>query len=137
VDVVFQTIQGKPNLIERNLFVFAGSEEESITRPDGCYGFEIFDNEYKLVVDGAIELIVLDGVGVGNPSLVNNNVDWVFYVNRIDKLSNKILWLQNDQTKVMNYYHTRLDTLDKLDVKYLEEAKDMLIKRLLDNVKLT
>lgn len=131
VAVLFQAIQEKLDVLKNNLFVFAGSEEESISRPDGCYGFEIFDREYRKIVDGAIELIVLDGVGVGSSRYTDNHVDWVFYVNRINKLSNKIQWLQNDQTKVMSYYHTSLDTLDKLNAKYLEEAKDLLLAKLI------
>lgn len=130
VDVVFQTIIESPKLTDKNLFVFAGSEEESISSHDGCYGFEMFDQKYKSIIDDAKEIIVLDGIGVSSPKLVNTHIDWVFAISRVNQLSKKIFWLQNDQTLVMQYYHTELDTIDKIIPRYINEAKELLVEKL-------
>lgn len=130
VDVLMQTIIDDAKSLEENLFVFAGSEEESFSSHEGYYGFEVFDRKYGDLLNKAEQILVLDGVGIGTPSFVSTHVDWVFAISRIDQLSHKMLWMQNDQTLVMQYYHSELDTIDKLDSKYLQEAKVLLLKEL-------
>ena len=46
VETIYQTIVSNKSLLETNLFVFAGCEEESISSPIGCFGFDVFDKEY-------------------------------------------------------------------------------------------
>jgi len=126
VDVLYQTIISNKSLLDKNLFVFVGSEEESFSSHIGCYGFDVFDKEYSNIMNSALELLVLDGVGVSTPAFVNNHIDWVFTVSRVDEIKSKIFWMQNDQSLVMKYYHSELDTLDKLNQEYINQAKDLL-----------
>ncbi|MEI6462840.1 MAG: M28 family peptidase [bacterium] len=130
VDVIMQTITNHPDLISNNLFVFIGSEEESITSHDGLYGFEVFDQKYSNIINSSKEILVLDGVGISSPKFVNDHIDWVFGISRIEKVQNKVIWMQNDQSLVMKYYHSDLDTLENLDPKYTDQAVALLKSRL-------
>ncbi len=130
VDVLMQLILEQSKLLEKNLFVFVGSEEECISKPDGCFGFAMFDQKYAPLLDQTKEIIVLDGVGVSEPKLVSDHIDWVFAIERAYQLADKILWMQNDQTQVMKYYHTELDTLDILKTEYIDQARELLLDKL-------
>lgn len=130
VDVVIKTIIENKNLLNDYLFVLAGAEEESFSAKDSCYGFEVFDKEYKKIMSQANEIIVLDGVGVSIPTFTTDNLDWVFNVSRLDLLKDKIHWMGNDEKIIIKYSHSELDTLDKLVPKYLEMAKDLLRSKL-------
>lgn len=130
VYVLFKLIKRHPELIQDNLFVFAGCEEESISNPNGFYGFEMFDTAYRELMDKTKEIIVLDGVGIGKPSITKDNVDWIFGIPRLEEIKEKVLWLQNDQELIMQYYHTELDTIEILKEKYLEQAIQILAQML-------
>ena len=41
--------------------------------------------------------------------------------------------MQNDQSLVMKYYHSELDTIDKLSQEYIIQAQDLLKLRLISN----
>jgi hypothetical protein len=131
VEVVMQTILNNSVMLKTYLFVFAGSEEESVSSHDGLYGFEIFNRDYAHLLDNASEILVLDGVGITEPSFISDHMDWVFYVPE-DKKTRKILWMQNDQTEVMKYYHSSLDSIDNLKQEYLDQAKELLKKQIND-----
>ena len=130
VEVVYQVLSENKDLLDKHLFVFAGSEEESISSHFGLYGFEIFGQKYGALLKGAKQIIVLDGVGVGTPSFTSDHIDWVFEVSNMPDLAKKTVWMLNDQSLVMQYYHSDLDTLDKLDPRFLNEAKALLLERL-------
>ncbi len=129
VEVVMQTIIRNKELLDTHLFVFAGSEEESVSNPNGLYGFEIFNRDYGDLLDNASEILVLDGVGISEPSFISDHMDWVFFVPE-DKKSRTILWMQNDQSEVMKYYHSSLDTIDILQEKYLGQARMLLLQQI-------
>ncbi|MCA9302203.1 hypothetical protein H6802_00340 [Candidatus Nomurabacteria bacterium] len=131
VDVLYQLITDDKNLLINNLFVFIGSEEESTSSEDGLWGFNIFDKKYHELLLSCKKVIVLDGVGIGKPKFVSNHIDWVFGVDRdMDKISPKVLWMQNDQTIVMKYYHSDLDTISILKTEHLNEAKELLLSEI-------
>jgi hypothetical protein len=130
VDVLYQTILARPDLLENNLFLFAGNEEESYSSSYGFYGFEVFDREYRHTMLSAEKITVLDGVGVGKPTIVSHHTDWAFEVPDMSGIKEKVRWLQNDQSIVMKYYHTKDDTLDKLAPKFIHSAKDLVIESL-------
>lgn len=69
VDVLLQTIIDYPHLTSKNLFVFAGSEEESTSRKVGFHGFEEFDKKYSALIDKATKILILDGSGLVHQSL--------------------------------------------------------------------
>ena len=130
VDVVYQVLSENKDLLDSHLFVFVGSEEESISSNFGLYGFEIFGQKYGALLEIAEEIIVLDGVGVGTPFFTSDHIDWVFEVSNMPDLAKKTVWMLNNQSLVMQYYHSDLDTLDKLDHRFLDEAKTLLLEQL-------
>lgn len=128
VGVIMQTLVENPALLKDNLFVFIGCEEESISSKEGLYGFKQFDKTYRNILKTAKEIIVIDGVGITEPKIVSDHIDWVFSLNVEDKeIIAKTFWMQNDQTKVMKYYHTVLDTHNLLETEHLNHAKELLI----------
>ena len=130
VDVVYETILADRALLDNNLFVFAGCEEESFSNHDGYYGFEMFDKEYGSLLDLADEIIVIDGIGVSDPYWTNQNIDWVFGIPRLNQILSKVISMENDQSIVRQYYHSALDTLEILSPEFIAKAKDLLLKRL-------
>lgn len=130
VAVLFDLIIDNQDLMKKHLFVFAGSEEESVSSKDGFWGFEQFDKKFSRLIDNAKQIIVLDGVGVSTPKLINEKQDWVFGISRIEDIKDKVFWMMCDQTEVMKYYHSSLDTLDKLKHEYLNEAEKLLFSEL-------
>ena len=130
VDVLYQTILSDRSLLNDYLFVFAGCEEESISNHDGYYGFEMFDNEYRSIMDSTEEIIIIDGVGVSEPYWTHENIDWVFGIPRLSEIESKAILMENTQSIVRQYYHSPLDTLDILDNKYIDQAREFLISKL-------
>lgn len=130
VDVLYKTILSDKSLLSDYLFVFAGIEEESISSHDGYYGFEMFDNKYASLLNYTKEIIIIDGVGVSEPYWTNENIDWVFGIPRLPEIESKVVLMENDQSIVRQYYHSPLDTLEILDTKYIEQAKELFISRL-------
>lgn len=130
VDVLYQTIVSNKSLLNDYLFVFAGIEEESISNHDGYYGFEIFDKKYAYLMDSAEEIVILDGVGVSEPYWTHENIDWVFGIPRLSEIEHKTVLMENDQSIVRQYYHSPLDTIDIINQKHIDEARDLLISKL-------
>jgi len=130
VDVLYNTILLNRSLLNDYLFVFAGIEEESISNHDGYYGFEMFDNQYASIMNSTEEIIIIDGVGVSEPYWTYENVDWCFDIPKFSEIEHKAILMENDQPTVRKYYHSPLDTLDILDPKYIELARESLISRL-------
>lgn len=131
VVILFQTILENRKLLENNLFVFIGSEEESYSSREGLYGFKMFDKSYNNLLKNTQKILVIDGVGITSPSMTKDYIDWVFALHKPDtNLINKTVWMQNDQDKVMEIYHTDLDKLDILVEQYLLDAKALLEEEL-------
>jgi hypothetical protein len=130
VDVLYQTIMSNKSLLNDYLFVFAGIEEESISNHDGYYGFEIFDKKYAYLMNSTEEIVILDGVGVSEPYWTHENIDWVFGIPRLSEIEHKTVLMENDQSIVRQYYHSPLDTIDIINQKYIDEARDLLISKL-------
>lgn len=130
VDVLYQTILLNRSFLDNYLFVFAGIEEESISSHDGYYGFEMFDNKYADLLNNAKEIIIIDGVGVSEPYWTHENIDWVFGIPRLPEIESRAVLMENDQSIVRQYYHSPLDTLEILDQKYINQARELLIDKL-------
>lgn len=130
VQTVYDLITEQSFLLSKCMFLFAGSEEESISSKSGCYGFTVFEKEYLPILLKSKEIIVIDGVGVSNTSFTNDHLDWAYCPDNLDKLGSKIFWMLNDQSEVMKYYHSTLDTLDKIDPLMVEKAEKALLERI-------
>lgn len=130
VDVIFNVILKNKVLLEDILFVFIGSEEASFSSRYGLWGFEMFGKKYGTILECADEIIILDGVGVGDPSFTTDNIDSVFEISDKLHLNKKAYWMQNDQDIVMRYYHSEIDTIDKLKINFLNQAYELLLYKI-------
>src|SRR3989344_6979253 len=96
VAVMLNCLLNNPDLLATTLFNFSGNEE--IAYDDyklSGYGFRVFESKYGELFKNAQKIIVLDGVGVGDPSLVQTGLDWVLQLKMLDEIRNKVFWLQN------------------------------------------
>lgn len=127
VTAMMGCILNNRSLLNSTLFIFSGNEEMAYDdyKLSG-YGFRVFEAEYSKLLEKTRKILVLDGVGVGEPALTQNGVDWVLQLKMLDKIRGKVFWLQNDQTPVLQYFHTTEDTKDIIEDKYLLEAENLL-----------
>ena len=132
VVTMMSCILDQPKLLNTTLFNFSGTEEMAYDdyKLSG-YGFRVFEEKYEHLLENARKVFVLDGLGVGTPSFSQNGLDWVLQIKMLDKIRKKVFWLQNDQTPVLQYFHTFDDKLEILKDKYLKSAQVLLMKKLL------
>lgn len=132
IAVMIETIKQKAVVLQNTLFIFAGNEEISYDdyKIKSGYGFRMFESKHSNVLENAKQIIVIDGIGVSSPSFVQNGLDWVLQVKMLDKIRSKVFWLQNDQSEVLKYFHTKADIIENLSEKYLKEAQATLINKL-------
>jgi len=120
-----------PKLLETTLFNFSGNEEMAYDdyKLSG-YGFRVFESQYGPLLEKAAKIIVMDGLGVGQPSFSQNGLDWVLQVKMLDKIRTKVFWLQNDQSFVLKYFHTFDDKIELIKKEYLLAVEVMLNQEL-------
>lgn len=127
-EVMMRCLINNVDLLKTTLFNFSGNEEMSYDNYNKYgYGFRIFEAEYSKLLEQAKQVIVMDGLGVGVPSFIQDKMDWVLMLKMIDKIKDKVFWLQNDQTPVLQHYHSFDDKIEFLQEKYLLAA-EMLLK---------
>lgn len=132
VAVMMSTIMdNNKELLENTLFNFSGTEEMAYDdyKLSG-YGFRVFEEKYGQLLENAEKIFVLDGLGVGAPSFSQSGLDWVLQLKMLDKIRDKVFWLQNDQTPVLQYFHTLDDKLGILKEEYLKSAQKKLTQEL-------
>lgn len=132
VAVMMGSIVDNKELLKNTLFNFSGTEEMAYDdyKLSG-YGFRVFEEKYGHLLEKAEEVFVLDGLGVETPSFSQSGLDWVLQVKMLDKIRHKVFWLQNDQTPVLQYFHTFDDKLEILKEEYLKSAQEKLAQELL------
>jgi hypothetical protein len=132
VATVMEAIKLRPEILHNNLVVFAGNEEISYDnyKTRSGYGFRAFESEHGEQLKAARQIIVIDGIGVGHPAFVQTGLNWVLQVKMLDEIRGRVFWLQNDQSEVLKYFHTKADVVDNLQEEYLKEATTALVKRL-------
>lgn len=132
VAVLLDLITKYPDYLSNSLFIFSGNEEMSYDQyKKSGYGFRVFETEYQSLLDQAKQILVLDGIGVSNSSFVQFGLDWVLRLKSLDKLRSKVFWLQNDQSEILKYFHTKADKASILSENFLKDASDKLQKKLL------
>jgi hypothetical protein len=132
VAVMLGTIAAKKALLKNTLFVFAGNEEISYDnyKTKSGYGFRVFEKKYSQLLVNCRKIIVMDGVGISKPLYSQQGLSMVFQVRMLDKIKNKVFWLQNDLAKVFRFSHTKADTVHNLREKYLQAVQRFLINKL-------
>lgn len=132
VAVMFESIIDNPELLKNNLFIFAGNEELSYDdyKSRSGHGFREFEILHSELLKNAKQIIVIDGVGVGTPNYSQIGLNWVLQLKMLAEIKSKVFWMQNDQGLVLQNYHSSSDTVDRLNPKFLDEAKELLINKL-------
>lgn len=131
VAIMMNCLVNNQDLLKTTLFNFSGNEE--IAYDDyklSGYGFRVFEQKYGYLLKTAKKIIVMDGLGVGEPSFTQNGLDWVLQVKMLDQIREKVYWLQNDQTSVLQYFHTLNDDDEILKESYLLAAENLLKQKL-------
>lgn len=132
ISIMVGSIKLKPEILQNTLMVFAGNEEVSYDgyKTKSGYGFRVFESFHGDVIKNSKQIIVIDGIGVSVPSFVQTGLDWVLQMKMLDEIRNRVCWLQNDQSEVLKYFHTKADVVGNLQERYLKEAQSALIKRI-------
>lgn len=120
-------ILDNPKLLKTTLFNFSGNEEMAYDdyKLSG-YGFRVFEARYSALLEKAKQVVVMDGLGVGKPSFSQNGLDWVLQVKMLDNIRSKLFWLQNDQTPVLRFFHTKEDKPGIIKDAFIFEAQQTL-----------
>ena len=114
IALLLELFKTKPEVLQNTLFVFAGNEEVSYDNyeTNSGYGFRVFESSHGNLLTKAKQVIVIDGVGIGSPLFSQNRLDWVLQLKMLDDIKDKVFWLQNNQSEVLKYFHTKADTVD-------------------------
>lgn len=122
-----------PHLLKNNLFVIGGNEELSYDQP--IYwgrGYRMFEKNHAPQMHKAKAIYVVDCVGNGKTTF-DYTVDIVrlgFPIKNLEKWQKKIALVYGDFKKLMEVYHSDLDTVDLVKEKYLDDATQELLKRI-------
>lgn len=131
VAMMMSFITNHSDLLNNTLFIFSGNEEMAYDEYKlSGYGFRVFEKQYGNTLTNAKKIIVMDGLGVGKPNFTQNGLDWVLQLRMLDKIKAKVFWLQNDQTPVLQYFHTHKDNPEIIKDQYLLAAEELLAKEL-------
>lgn len=131
VAMMLSFITNHSDLLNNMLFIFSGNEEMAYDEYKlSGYGFRVFENQYGDKLALAKKIIVMDGLGVGKPNFTQNGLDWVLQLRMLDKIKARVFWLQNDQTPVLQYFHTHKDNPEIIKDQYLSAAEELLAKEL-------
>lgn len=131
VAMMMSFITNHSDLLNNTLFIFSGNEEMAYDEYKlSGYGFRVFEKQYGNTLTNAKKIIVMDGLGVGKPNFTQNGLEWVLQLRMLDKIKEKVFWLQNDQTPVLQYFHTHKDNPEIIKDQYLLAAEELLAKEL-------
>jgi len=133
VAVLLDLIISHPDTLKNTLFVIAGNEELSFDYP--IYwgrGYRAFEKAHVRQLAGAQKLYIIDSLGNGQNILFNDPaiVRLGFPIVNLAKWSRKISMLSGNLDKLMEVYHSDLDTPEVLNERYIYDAVDMLKKQL-------
>lgn len=131
VCIAMKLILEQRDVLDRNLFIFSGNEELSYEFP--IYwgkGYREFEKNYFDLMKQAKKIFVIDCVGNGEPQKLSTHywVDEAFPIKNKKIAHKKTLIITGDIKKLWTYYHSDLDTIDKLKKKYLDATYKLMLK---------
>ena len=132
VAVVMKTILLQPQLLKNNLFVFSGNEELSYDKPTYWgHGYRVFEKKHKKILKNSKKILVLDCLGNGKTKIFKDEHTKYLAFPICDKsLKKKISVLAGNIDKLMTVYHSKADNIYQLKKNYLEEAYNLLVKKI-------
>lgn len=131
--VMMDLIINHSSFLKNNLFVFDGNEELSYSFPTYWgNGYRIFEKRHKKLFETAKSVFVIDCVGNGKTEVVSDTkiINLAFPILSVKKLKNKIFAVGGNIEKLMKVYHSNEDTIGNIKNKYLNEAVNIMIKKL-------
>lgn len=136
VALMMKLILEKQELLKDNLFVFSGAEELSYDKP--VYwgrGFRVFEKKYLNLFKLAKKIIIIDCIGYDKTLKIQDPkiVQLGFPILNAKKLANKIKFITADLNKLMKVYHSELDDISNIKIKYLDQAYSLFLKEINKN----
>jgi hypothetical protein len=131
VATLLQVITDRPDALTDHLFVFSGNEELSY---DGScywgYGFRDFERRHRALLERSRAIYAVDSLGYSTP--VIDTAEWMafqaFPIRNLKKWQHKIYTVHGDIDKLMEVYHSDLDTPDRLSERFLREGVQALLR---------
>lgn len=121
------------SLLTNTLFIFSGNEEVAYDEyKRSGYGFRVFEQKYGKLIKNAEQIFVIDGIGIGKPFFTQDNLEWALQLKKLEEIKNRTFWMQNDQTEVLSLFHTKDDTKENIQDRYLSQAEKLLKQRISD-----
>ncbi|MFH0943298.1 MAG: M28 family peptidase [Candidatus Beckwithbacteria bacterium] len=132
VAVCLKILIERSDFAQDNLAVFSGSEETSKERPIYWgYGYRRFEQKYGRLLKNCRAIYVVDCVGNGRLHFFQG--DYYFHeavpLQNLAAVKDKLFVLTGSVKKLLAVCHTRKDTAEKLDKKYLEASYNQLVKK--------
>lgn len=131
VSVLMATCITKPDILENNLVVFAGAEELSYDKPTyWAHGYREFEKKYFSLMKYAKKIICVDSVGADVPKISHDPqfLHQAFPIANAKKFKKKIIGIFGDIQKLLPVYHSDLDTIHNLHVKYLQKTTKVILQ---------
>ncbi len=114
-----------PQLRQNCLFVIAGNEELSYDKPIYWgHGYRVFERTHLRILKRAKHLLMIDCVGNGRTH-IDQSIDMLrlgFPIVHVEEWKKKMCVLYGDNEKLMEVYHSELDTPDLIQERYLNDA---------------
>jgi hypothetical protein len=101
--------------LENVLIVFVGSEEVSQEKPYWCYGYRKFEERHHEVIEKCEDIVVIDTIGRGETMVSSESelMEEALVLNSREYIE-KTEMIVGEFDKVMEIYHSPIDTRDKL-----------------------
>lgn len=120
-------------ILKTNLLVFAGNEELSYDQPVYWgHGYREFEKQNSELIKKCQKVFVVDCVGndLSNFSQDEELVHLAFPIKNLDLIKKKVHVFCASISKLMQYYHSDLDTEKKVKQKHLNQAHKLLMNKL-------
>lgn len=133
VSVLMSLILKYQYVIKNSLIVFIGNEELSYDYPIYWgHGYREFENSYYNLLKKSKKIFVIDCVGNGKTVISKDKELMVkgFPVKNLKKIEKKVFLIHGDMEKLMQVYHSDLDTIKNIKEKYIFEAIKMILSNL-------
>lgn len=120
-------------LLDSNLFVFSGNEELSYEFPTYWgYGYRRFEDEYYTLLEDSKNIIVADCIGQTKTKVYKDiaTVRLGLPIKKLEKIIDKTQLVAGDLGKLMNIYHSDLDTESQMNWSYFNQSVDYILSLL-------
>jgi hypothetical protein len=115
-----------PQFLKNTLFVLWANEEISYDKYPAyrCKGARAFEKKYLHLLQGAKKIIIIDGIGYAPSQRLHQceKLTSTFWIKNLKKLAYKMRGLGSRTPFDITFYHSELDTIDKIKKKYIMQT---------------